>query len=108
MTDAERIAPCLSGRPKTQEIEMEWQPIDKAPTSTDAFGLGEYLLLYLPDHDGQAWVTMGLYFREETRDEQGRFKGGGWTGVDWDGMPTGHLKPTHWMPLPNPPAPPAP
>ena len=82
---------------------MAWQPIETAPTKTDEFGLSEYVLLYLPDHDGGPWVTMGTYFREEERAENGRFKGGEWTGVDWDGLPSGYLSPTHWQPLPAPP-----
>ena len=82
-----------------------WRPIETAPTRTDEYGLSPYLLLYLPDHDGEPWVTMGSYFRDDERDERGRFKGGGWTGVDWDGMPSGYLSPTHWQPLPAPPTP---
>ena len=84
----------------------EWRPIETAPVATDEFGHSPYVLLYLPDHGGSPWVTMGSYFREEERDDRGRFKGGGWTGVDWDGLPSGDLKPTHWMPLPEAPPPP--
>jgi hypothetical protein len=84
-----------------------WQPIETAPHLTDGYGLGEFVLLFVPAGPGgmehSPCVTMGNYFRDEVRDDRGRFKGGDWTGVDWDGLPSGFLKPSHWMPLPAPP-----
>lgn len=75
----------------------EWLPIKSAPKD------GTWVLIYDPVML-EMGVSLGSYYREEERGENGRFIGGEWTAPDWDGAPTGYLKPTHWMPLPPPPA----
>lgn len=83
---------------------MGWQPIETAPKGTDDHGIGPTVLLFVPDSlDQPNAVTIGSYFREETRDDRGRFVGGEWTAIDWDYMRTPYVKPTHWQPLPAPP-----
>lgn len=83
---------------------MNWRPIETAPKGTDGHGIGETVLLYVPEGlDASPMVTMGSYFREETRDDAGRFLGGEWTAIDWDYCRTPYVKPSHWQPLPEPP-----
>lgn len=73
-----------------------WRPIRTAPKD------GRWIIIYSTDLELP--VSIGAYYREEERDERGRFIGGGWTGADIDGLPSGYLNPTHWMPLPDPPS----
>lgn len=84
---------------------IAWRPIDTAPKATDDYGISPTVLLYVPEGHGldQPAVTIGSYFREEVRDEDGRFRGGEWTAIDWDYMRTPYVRPTHWMPLPTAP-----
>lgn len=81
-----------------------WKPIESAPKGDGE--IGPWILLYVPRGmeglDGET-VTVGSYYREDYRDDKGRFKGGGWVGGEWDGMLTPGLEPTHWQPLPEPP-----
>jgi hypothetical protein len=82
----------------------EWRAIETAPKATDDYGIGPWLLLFVPEGlDAPNMVTVGTYFREELRDDQGRFLGGEWTAVDADMMRSAYIKPTHWKPLPPPP-----
>ena len=83
----------------------EWMPIESAPIGTDEWGIGPTVLLYVPAGGGLETdqATIGSYFREETRDDKGRFVGGKWTAIDWDFMRTPYVRPTHWMKLPPAP-----
>ncbi len=95
---------------------MEWQPIETAPTD------GRYVLVYIPtvfiprerkrpervegkitcarwadtpvDRPGATVGKRGVLFDE--------LYGGYWT-VKKNGVKPLHAKPTHWMPLPEPP-----
>lgn len=75
----------------------DWRPIETAPRD------GTWVLLACPKTQLELCVSMGSYYREEERAENGRFIGGEWTAPDWDGSVSGYLEPTHWMPLPEPP-----
>ncbi len=81
-----------------------WRDIASAPKAEDEYGIGPTVLLFVPDGlDIPNMVTLGNYFREECRDDRGRFLGGEWTAVDADMMRSAYVKPSHWMPLPDPP-----
>ena len=72
-----------------------WRPIATAPKD-DA-----WVLLHCPEAEGP--VTMGTYFRDDKRDTTGRFRAGEWCLMEFDGLPSAGLAPTHWQPLPEPP-----
>ncbi len=68
----------------------EWQPIESAPRD------GSHLLLARPD-----WkVPWHGFYRMSETSEAKRF-GEGWGRTNFGDPP---LKPTHWQPLPDPPA----
>lgn len=97
-------AAAAADRIEALERELGWQDIATAPKATDEFGIGPWLLLFVPEGlDAPNMVTIGAYFREERRDDQGRFLGGEWTAVDADMIRSAYIKPTHWRPLPPPP-----
>lgn len=79
---------------------MDWQPIDSAPKD------GRFVLLHVPHGLDCGVVTVGTYWKETDRGDDGRFLPGNWDG--WLGMDSDILsswcEPTHWMPLPAPPA----
>lgn len=84
----------------------EWQPIETAPKDT-------FVLLFVPNGRLESGpVTMGLLVPPiEERDERGRFKRREWWPADWHGFlgtdgdnSPSWCEPTHWMPLPEPPA----
>lgn len=79
---------------------MDWRPIESAPKD------GRFVILHVPKGLESGVVTVGAYWKEEDRDEKGRFMPGHWDG--WLGMDNDILSsscdPTHWMPLPAPPA----
>ncbi len=56
----------------------EWQPIETAP-------IGQEVLVYVPRRLGALYAGARL------------------TGTQWWSRNLGDLKPTHWMPLPEPP-----
>lgn len=82
-----------------------WQDIGTAPRD------GSFILLHVPDAQLETGpVTIGMFFREELRGEDGRFKPGLWYPADWSGWlatdgdnSPSWCNPTHWMPLPEPP-----
>lgn len=82
----------------------EWQPIATAPKDES------FVLLYVPHQQLETGpVVMGMHWRDEQRDDAGKFKkgrwyhvGNGWLGVEADLRPA-WCEPTHWMPLPAPP-----
>jgi len=80
----------------------EWQDIKTAPKD------GSFILLHCPNGQLESGdVTVGAYWKEDRHSENGRFMLGkwwGWLGMDGDGM-SSWCEPTHWMPLPAPPAP---
>lgn len=85
---------------------MDWRSIETAPRGTDEMGIGPTVLLFVPHGlDAPNMVTIGSYFRDEPRDDSGRFLGGKWTAVDADYMRTAYIDPSHWMPLPEAPHP---
>jgi uncharacterized protein DUF551 len=76
-----------------------WQPIDSAPKD------GRFVLLHVPTGLESGTVTVGAYWKEDQRAENGRFKKGhwdGWLGMDAD-IVSSWCEPTHWSPLPEPP-----
>ena len=62
---------------------MKWEPISTAP-------MGKRVLVY-----AGGWVQVGCYEVERayTREDEG-----------WYGDDARPVEPTHWMPLPDPPA----
>jgi hypothetical protein len=76
----------------------EWQPIETAPKD------GRFVLVADPRLDQP--VTIGAYYKADRDEQTGRFSAGSWDG--WLSMDGDHLAsishPTHWMPLPDPPA----
>ena len=76
----------------------EWQPIETAPKD------GTRVLLYRPGGWPSARVTVGNYSDERYHTRPRPY----WT-HDLERMEgkvaTRHRQPTHWMPLPAPPAP---
>ena len=86
----------------------DWKPIRTAPHD-------RFVLLYVPDGKLETGpVTIGIYLpaEDENRDARGRFirthpwwpaNWNGWLGTDGDNNPS-WCEPTHWMPLPEPPA----
>ena len=72
-----------------------WRDISTAPKDDS------WMLVYDPTMDMP--VAMGTYFRDDERDPRGRFKAGQWCIMEWDGLPS-FANPTHWTPLPDPPA----
>ena len=99
-----RTQHCAGCRERQAEIDRlladKWQPIETAPKD------GTVVLLYKPDERMVGEYMLAGYW-------------GQWPGINdcWiacDGKPQGYLSgvtgtyqghPTHWMPLPNPPAP---
>jgi len=90
-----------------------WRPIESAPKD------GTVVLLYCPQGDGSPGstyrVTVGNWESDpggitEHRDLEGRYLGqdesDGWEGwMSWDGgFSEDTMMPTHWRPLPAPPA----
>ena len=71
-------------------IGMEWQPIDTAPRD------GTRILL--------AWagseVTEGYWMGDSSRNYWGVV---GWFSIDEDVLTSRPSRPSHWMPLPQPP-----
>jgi hypothetical protein len=81
--------------PRERAARGDWRPIETAPKD------GTWVLLY--QADGLTLpVSMGNYYREEERGEDGRFLSGGWLLFEVDGLPS-YGDPTHWMPLPDGP-----
>jgi hypothetical protein len=89
-------------------MRSPWKPIKTAPRD-------RFVLLYVPDGQLESGpVTMGIYFpdEDEARDEKGRFaKRKAWWPADWNGWmgtdgdnSASWCEPTHWMPMPEPPA----
>ena len=81
-----------------------WQDIGTAPRD------GSFVLLHVPEGLDMP-VTVGMFFREELRGEDGRFKPGLWFPADWSGWlatdgdnSPSWCNPTHWAPLPSPPS----
>ena len=77
----------------------EWQPIETAPKD------GRFLLLHVPEGLESGVITIGAYWKEEERSENGRFSKGhwdGWRGMDAD-IISSYCEPTYWQPLPEPP-----
>jgi hypothetical protein len=66
---------------------MEWQPIETAPKDDDACILVTYCL-----HDDVWAYEIVSYAYEDAR--------GHW----WQNIEVEAIQPTHWMPLPEPPA----
>ena len=64
----------------------EWQPIETAPTERSE--TGDNVLLWIVEY-GDVGIIMGYW------------DGRGWS--DSHGHGSNDLKPTHWMPLPEPP-----
>jgi len=71
-------------------MNNQWQPIETAPKDGNDFLISFY---YREDSEPIEQFTKITYWSDS---EKG-----------WDGMAqsirTGVIKPTHWMPLPNPP-----
>lgn len=78
-----------------------WQPIETAPKD------GSFVMLHVPKGLESGAVTVGAYYNcRGERNEDGRFAKGwwdGWLGMDAD-IVSSWCEPTHWMPLPPPPA----
>jgi len=80
--------------------EMRWQPIESAPKD------GRALLLYDPEHDdsddGFGHALDG-HWADTTGPGVGEWQAAVWCNscTEWH---TKAVNPTHWMPLPNPPA----
>ncbi len=93
------IAPLVSD---TQALV--WQPIDSAPKT------GRTLLLGYPNRIGNWRTVRGQWFSKELIEqdwEYGNENDEGWyeTSVESDDIPNAWpINPTHWMPLPAPPA----
>lgn len=79
---------------------MTWQTIESAPKD------GTFILLHCPDGQLESGaVTIGAYWKELERENNGRFSRGRWDrwlGMDAD-LSSSRCEPTHWMPLPSPP-----
>lgn len=65
-----------------------WQPIATAPKDADV------LLLYQDGHG----VQPGYWYDLDKSDQV-------WVAVETQGLTGGRMQPTHWRPLPEPPAP---
>lgn len=79
----------------------DWQPIETAPKD------GSFVLLHVPSGLETGAVTVGAYWKNDEREDNGRFKRGnwdGWLGMDAD-IGSSWCEPTHWMPLLKPPTP---
>jgi hypothetical protein len=79
---------------KPDSLEAGWQPIETAPKDGQQFiGLWR----------GQVYtVSWVQYYVKWPHEEGGPTFRGGWSAETWDQhMP---CQPTHWMPLPPPPA----
>lgn len=77
---------------------MEWQPIETAPTHREyTTPGGGCLLLWEPDR----FVPVIGFWVEPFNGEAGYWSDGE---TDSYGDPNPPLRPTHWMPLPAPPA----
>lgn len=78
----------------------EWQPIATAPKSTSIpcgeghHVIGDYFLAYCPDESmSNPKANICICWWEPHLDGKGR----------WQGEGDYALRPTHWMPLPEPP-----
>lgn len=69
-------------------MTMNWQPIETAPPTS---GHGVHLLLYVPDYALSSLIVEGWMNPAHP-------------GSPWVAHNGGQLTPTHWMPLPDPPA----
>ncbi len=65
----------------------EWQPIETAPKDEEIIMVNE-----------RGWLRIGYLPRRETMT---------WVCDDWDDITGKQIYPTHWMPAPELPAPPA-
>lgn len=81
----------LRRRLEEARAQQKWQPIETAPKG---MGDEEFILMWLPD-DASRWIA--------------RWQGDGWFGIDEYGLRRDSVaerrEPTHWQPLPQPPAP---
>lgn len=104
---------CVNVAPEALGAAQTWQPIETAPKD------GTEILLYAPPtmYEGSSvservtagkwheWVETSAEYHATTGEYLGRYEqdsGAFW--LSWDGGFTEEYPPTHWMPLPTPPA----
>ncbi len=81
-------------------VSMEWQLIETAPKDKSA------VIVAVPTKDRDGFIVGEAYFDPETNSDGDWW----WAGTDWSDYHGGpmseinHHLPTHWMPLPPPPA----
>lgn len=76
---------------------MKWQPIETAPKEQDQHGLSQRILLgFAPDEENYTLPTVEGFWRS-----MGSMSG--WRSCMDPGNPW-PLTPTHWAPMPDPPA----
>ena len=80
---------------KAEQRVAEWQPISTAPKETEIF-IGRFI-------DGKFMFGKSVLFYEQGNEFEGEFYRGWYWSID-DVYESVAECPTHWMPLPKPPA----
>ena len=90
-----RLRNALETELATLKAENEWQPIETAPKETEIF-IGRFI-------DGKFRFGKAVCFYEVGNEFEGEFYRGWFWSID-DVCESVAECPTHWMPLPKPPA----
>jgi len=88
----------IAQKSDTQSGQREWQPIESAPKD------GTPIRLYDPEYDDEEMnSSLDGHWSDGAHDDQGGFQAAVWDNSQ-DYFATVDVNPTHWTPLPKPPA----